>query len=247
MIKDKTVRFWEIDTLRGIAVIMMIIYHILFNLNFFNVYNINLQTLPFQIFLYPIGTTFLLLVGLSLTLSYSRIQNELTKRQQIKKYISRGLMIFGFGLIITIITWLLIPECFIIFGVLHCIGISIIISYPFLKFKILNLLIGIILIIIGVILRALSFNFSWLLWVGLKPLRFCTLDYFPLLPWFGVVLIGIYLGNMIYSNNKRNFYLKDISNIKIIKFLVFLGQNSLLIYFIHQPIIILILSLLIIY
>jgi len=103
-------RFWEIDFLRGIAIIMMIIYHILFDLNFFDIYSINLHSSPFRLFLYPIGTTFLLLVGISLTLSYARSKEKISEKKLSMKFFLRGLEIFGFGLIITIITWFLVPE-----------------------------------------------------------------------------------------------------------------------------------------
>ena len=119
------------------------------------------------------------------------------------KYLQRGLKIFGLGLIITLATWIWPGEGFIVFGALHCIGISIILAYPFLRFRYQNLLLGIILISIGIILKNFTFDFYWLLWLGFTPSTFYTVDYFPLLPWLGVVLIGIFVGNIIYPNFKR--------------------------------------------
>ena len=68
-------RFWEIDALRGIAILMMITYHVIFDLNYFEFTSTDLNSLPLLFFLYPVGTLFLLLVGISLTLSYSRVKN----------------------------------------------------------------------------------------------------------------------------------------------------------------------------
>jgi len=229
-------RFWEIDFLRGIAIVMMVIYHILFDLNFFDVYSINLHSIPFRLFLYPIGTTFLLLVGISLTLSYERAKGKISEKKLLIKFLFRGLEIFGFGIIITIITWILIPEKFIIFGVLHCIGISIILAYPFLQIRIPNLLIGIVFVILGIDLRTMVFDFNFLVWLGFVPSEFSTIDYFPLLPWFGVVLIGIFIGKTLYPNHARKFELPDLSRYKSINFFCFLGKHSLVIYLIHQPI-----------
>jgi uncharacterized membrane protein len=158
---------------------------------------------------------------------------------QIKlKLALRGLKIFGLGLIITFITWIYPHEGYIIFGVLHCIGLSIILSYPFLKITYGNIFIGIIFIFIGIILKILVFDFSWLFWLGFRPSSFYTIDFFPILPWFGVVLVGIFIGNRFYLDYKRTFNLIDISNYKIIQFFCVLGRNSLTIYFIHQPLII---------
>ncbi len=238
MTKNKKERFWEIDFLRGIAIIMMIIYHIIFDLYFLDTLKINLHSLELRLFLYPIGTIFILLVGLSLTLSYSRIKKTLSEKEICFRFIKRGLTIFGLGLLLTVVTFLFIGPGFIVFGVLHCIGICIVFSIPFINYRFANLFIGIILVIIGILLRTMVFDFSYLVWLGFIPRGFCTIDYFPLLPWFGVVLIGIFIGNALYHDHKRSFYINDFSKFGFVQFFCFLGRNSLVIYFVHQPIII---------
>lgn len=229
---QKQKRFWEIDALRGIAIISMIGYHIYFDTYFLNIFELDYYQAPF------IGAMFIFLVGVSLTLSYSRVENTLKSYQITLKFIKRGLFIFGLGLVITFFTWIFVPDAFIVFGVLHCIGISIIISYPFIRGKIINIVLGSILILIGVWLyTAFTWNFSWFFWLGFIPSRFYTLDYFPLLPWFGVVLIGISIGNILYPHGKALFSLPDLSQKRLVKLLSYLGRHSLIIYFIHQPII----------
>jgi uncharacterized membrane protein len=213
---------------------MMIIFHILYDINYFDILNVNLGSLPIRIFNYSIGTIFLLLVGISLTLSYSRVKETLTKKDIKLKFIKRGLKILILGILITGITWYFLKEGFVVFGVLHCIGVSIIIAYPFLRFRFLNLMIGAVLIIIGVLLKSLTFNFDWLVWLGFKPSQFYSIDYFPLLPWFGVILIGIFLGNTFYISYKRIYKLKDLSSIKVVRFFNYLGRHSLVIYFLHH-------------
>lgn len=237
-------RFWEIDTLRGIAIILMIIYHLLFDINFLRITTVNLHSIPMRIFLYPIGTIFLGLVGVSLSLSYSKAQqSQLSSSQIIKKYILRGLTIFALGLIITFATWLYLPRGVIIFGVLHCIGISIILVIPLLRLRTFNLALGILLIAFGILLQSMTFQLPWLIWLGFTPSGFYTLDYFPLLPWLGVITIGIYLGNTFYPHYQRKIKIPDLSQKRITKILSFLGRNSLFIYFLHQPIILLLLHL----
>jgi len=90
LVTKKPFRLWEIDFLRGIAVVMMIVFHFFYDLNFFSIYEIDLHSGPFPLFLYPIGTTFLLLVGISLSLSYSRIEDNENRRQLQLKFIFRG-------------------------------------------------------------------------------------------------------------------------------------------------------------
>jgi uncharacterized membrane protein len=234
-------RFWEIDFLRGIAILLMIFYHFLFDLYYFANYNINVQSGVFLFVGRSSAVLFLILVGVSLTLSYSKSK---LKKDEInyKKYFLRGLKIFGWGLVITLITWILFPNSFIIFGILHLIGVSIILSLLFLKLNNkLNLILGVCLIFLGLYLMNFSFDFNWLLWLGFIPKYFNSFDYFPILPWFGFVLIGLFLGNKLYKNSKRQFnFIKDPNN-KVIDVFNYLGKHSLFIYFIHQPIIFLIL------
>ena len=187
-----------------------------------------------SIFNYSIGTIFLLLVGISLTLSYSRVEEILIKKELKLKFLKRGLKILLLGILITFITFYFLDEGFVIFGVLQCIGVSIIFAYPFIRLRFLNLLIGAILIIIGLIVKNLTFNSFWFIWLGLKPSQFYSIDFFPILPWFGVVLIGIFLGNSFYKSYKRKYKIKDLSNFKIVKFFNYLGQHSLVIYFLHH-------------
>jgi uncharacterized membrane protein len=237
--KTSSERFWEIDFLRGIAILMMIAYHLLFDLNYFGFYSTDLYSLPALLFLYPIGTLFLLLVGISLTLSFSRVKNTLTQSQLRMKYLKRGSWIFGLGLLITLVTWVYPHNGFIVFGVLHCIGLSILFAYPFIRSRVPAFILGITCIGIGVFLQVMvTVDFPWLLWLGLVPGRFYALDYFPLLPWFGVVLIGIFIGNSLYQNNTRTFELKDHSRFIASRALCFLGRYSLIIYLLHQLIIV---------
>lgn len=238
-------RFWEIDFLRGLAVILMIVYHFLFDLIFLGIYPINVYIGIYWYIPRLIASIFIFLVGLSLYLSYTRAEMlaiYTRERDFFFKYIKRGIWIFSLGLLITWATWIFIRAEFIIFGILHFIGLAIILQYPFLKYnrkyKYLNLIIGIILIISGFYLTSIKFNFSWLFWLGFVPYNLVTVDYFPLLPWLGLVSLGIFFGSILYENYERRFKLTDLSRYLPIRVFTFMGRHSLLIYFIHQPILI---------
>ena len=156
-------RFWEIDFLRGIAIIMMVLYHLLYNLYYFAHYNINVYSGFWMYFARTTATTFIFLVGVSLSVSFSRTKKIHQDRNKLfMKYFRRGLKVFSWGLIITLVTWIFLREGFVIFGILHLIGISIILAYPFLKLRYWNLLIGLFCIFLGAYLKGFVFNFYWL-------------------------------------------------------------------------------------
>jgi uncharacterized membrane protein len=237
----KRERLWEVDSLRGIAVVLMMIFNYSFALSFLDIYTVNGGFYYWYVFPRFVGAMFVSISGLSLTLFYGRIEN---KKDVHKKFFFRGVKIFGLGLLITIVTFLVFPDSFIVFGVLHLIGFSIIFGQFFVKFERLNLLLGIVIIASGIYLQNFTFDFSWFLWLGFIPKNFFTLDYFPIMPWFGFSLLGISFGNILYSNIERKFKIRDFSNAFIVKVLSFLGRNSLVVYLLHQPLLMLILLIL---
>ncbi len=238
-------RFWEVDLLRGLAIILMIAYHFIFDLNFFGIYPLNIFSGPLWYFPRIIEAIFIFLVGISLYLSYTRaeLSGKYPKDKDFfLKYLKRGLWIFFLGLVITLVTWIFIRAEFIIFGILHFVGLAIILAYPLLKYnkkyKYLNLTAGLLFITAGIYLAQYTFNFDWLLWLGFIPQNLFTVDYFPLLPWLGVVSLGIFAGGILYRGYQRRFKFPDLSSYLPVKVFTFLGRHSLIIYFIHQPILI---------
>ncbi len=245
MNKHPEQRFWEIDFLRGLAIIMMVVFHLLYDLTYFGGCNLNIHSGFWLYFGRATATIFIFLVGVSLTLSFSRsgkIQNS--GQKLYLKYLKRGLKIFSWGLIITLATWIFLREGFVLFGILHLIGISIILAYPFLKLRYLNLLLGIAIVSLGIHLKNFTFNFHWLVWLGFVPDHFYTVDYFPIVPWFGVILIGVFFGNLLYPDFTRKFNPGNYSDFRFIGLFCLLGRHSLAIYLIHQPILITLLYLL---
>ncbi len=228
-------RYWQIDTARGIAVLLMITYHTLFDLDYLHIVSLPLRSFGVRILLYPIGSLFLVLVGFSLVLSYKRYLEFNKSIPPFSKYVKRGLFLFFLALAITIVTWIYPHEGFIVFGVLHCISLSIILSYWFIPRPTFALTTGGFLIILGVFFNQITISSPYLFWIGLKTKSFYTLDYFPLLPWLGVVLIGVFIGQKMYPHLKKGHgNLKKTS--KIVTPFEFLGRNALILYFVHQPV-----------
>lgn len=99
-------------------------------------------------------------------------------------------------------------------------------------------LIGILALAVGHILNGLSAPWPWLLPLGVAPQGMRMVDYYPLLPWFGVMLLGIAAGKVAYASGVRRFSLPDLSTSATVGALSLVGRHSLLIYLAHQPILI---------
>ncbi len=229
-------RFWEIDMFRGVAIVMMVIFHLLWDLWAFRIMpDLVLYAGFWKYFQRTTAITFLLLVGISLTVSYQR---DRAKARGVKppwrKFLWRGLRIFGIGMIFTLYGWAT-GFGYVDIGILHLIGLAIILAYPLLDYRWPNLILWAIFVIIGGIMLRTPLDHNWLVYLGLHRPDYRPLDYFPLFPWLGVVLLGIFFGNSVYGRDGRIFDLPDWSNFLPIRLLRFLGRHSLVIYVIHQP------------
>lgn len=236
IIKRPDGRFWEIDLLRGIAIILMIIFHFIYDLNHLKIIYYKLWEGPFDYASKSIAAVFFILVGISLTINYNRNIGKSSVSYIRRKFATRGLKLLFLGFIITGVSWFIIPERFVIFGVLHCIGVSVILAIPFIPYVLPNIIIGGLLVSFGFILDYLTFSFNFLIPLGFVPPRYFSIDYFPLFPWFGVILIGLAFGNYFYPNGQRRFQFIFNQTKGISKKICFIGRHSLPIYFIHQPI-----------
>jgi len=187
-----------------------------------------------------IQVMFFLLVGICLSINYNKNQGR-SKKKLYLHMVRRGSWIFALGMVLTLVTLLFMPDRPILFGVLHCIGLCIILSPLFIRFKHWNFVIATAMISTGIILGLFHVEnpTALHLLIGLHPANFWThtIDYFPLLPWLGVCLLGAAVGNVLYQGNKRRFKLPDISKYTPIKVASWIGKHSLEIYLVHQPII----------
>ncbi len=245
-----TDRYIEIDAARGVAILMMILFHTVFDLSFFYAYPFNIATGFWRYFALSTASLFLLIVGVSLVISHAREEKRLAgdPRRHIGiaiKFLKRSMGIIACGLLVTFATWLYLGEGFVIFGILHLIGVSTILALFFFRFQKVNLLIGVVLIGVGILLAGAGVTGPfWLLWLGIPPAPFTSVDYTPLLPWFGVVLVGMGVGEQLYPGGKRSFAVPHLPA-PIFSLLAFLGRHSLLIYLLHQPVILILLHLIV--
>lgn len=219
-------RIWELDYLRGIAILLMVFFHFIWDLNEF-------YQLPLRYengWVYYIGkaaaSLFIFIAGISCSLS--------------KNNSKRGLKLIFWGLVITFTTSIAVPGTNIFFGILHFLGVSILL-YPLcsrLRPGIL-LTLGTLIISLGFYLETVTIVSTNLLApLGLIGEGFYSADYYPLVPWFGLFLYGVASGKLVYPN-KQSLFSHNLDQ----SMLVAAGRHSLLIYLIHQPLLLLILFL----
>ncbi len=232
-------RFWEIDFFRGVAIVLMVVYHLFYDMRSLGILELDVNSGVLLMIGRSASMTFIFLVGLSLTLSYSRARYCTNgSRSLFPKYVRRGAAIFSWGIVITLVTGILLPRGTIFFGILHLIGVSIILAYPFLKFQLKPMFVGLAILFIGSFAEGAYVDFPWLLWLGIRPYGFYSIDYVPLIPWFGLVLLGVSAGNILYRGYRRQFRIRDLENNPLVKMFGLMGRKSLFIYLVHQPLII---------
>ena len=221
-------RIWELDVFRGICILGVIAVHFIFDL--VELYGIlNWEYPPVFSFIKDWGgILFLLLSGICATLG----------RHSVK----RGLIVFGCGLLCSAVTagmYLLdFAGKYIIiwFGVLHCLGLCMILWALLKKLPTWALaLLGAAIIAAGFAVSGIRVEATWLFPLGLKHRGFSSSDYFPLLPNLGFFLLGAVIGRTLYRE-KATLFPRVNRSIPILRFLSFCGRQSLLIYLLHQPV-----------
>ena len=216
-----------IDTLRGVAIVLMVAFHFCYDLEYFKIYNFHITSNSFFIYFRVfIVTLFLFIVGVSLKLSHKNGINW----QKVKK---RAIILLTIAALISLVTYFIFPHTWIYFGIIHFIALASLAALLFLKREKLAFIIGlgvIFLYNLGFISMHPFFNY-----IAPKinlPL-YHTEDLVPFIPWFGVVLLGVALGSFLISFCQK----KQISTFtKRAKIINYLGRHSLIIYLIHQVI-----------
>lgn len=235
----KLKRYDFLDSLRGLTIVSMILYHFVWDLVFiFGQDLVWFKTGFSYIWQQSICWCFILLSGFCFNLSSRKLR--------------RGLIVFGCGAGVSIVTGVFMPDEIIIFGILTFIGSAMLIM-TFLQ-KFIQKVPARLGAIVSFILFAFSKNITlgYLGFFGIKLIYlpnilyanvvstyfgflsddFYSADYFPIFPWIFLFVCGFFIGKLFLHNN-----LLDKIQFKSNKILAQIGKYSLWIYLAHQPLI----------
>lgn len=209
-------RIPEFDALRGIAILGMFVFHFAYDLNFLGYVELNMYEGFWLILARVAQFLFLGLVGVSIHLS-SRSWGQ---------QCWRALKLFAVALCVSAVTWFVFKEGFIRFGVLHFIAFAIPLVALFkgrLWLSSSVFLFGLVLWQQGVLIGQIAFLGGFLS---------SPLDYFAPFPWILLPLGGLLVGEILYAKKQRTL----LSKLGQVPGLLWLGQHSLVLYLVHQPV-----------
>ena len=226
-----TGRIPHLDLARTAALGGMAVYHFFYDLELFGFLSRGtLQAGYWRAFAILIAGNFLFLSGASLFLAHHH-------GIRWRAFGRRILVLSAASAAISLVTYLAFPDRFIHFGILHSITIASLLGLPFVFLPSgVVIAAGAVVFVIPQVFRDDVFNVGWLLWTGLSTERRPSMDFEPVFPWFGIFLFGIAAAKLIAKFGGFRFLAAQRKS-RVVEVLSWPGRNSLMVYFLHQPLI----------
>jgi len=233
-------RFEAVDALRGLAMVWMTAFHFCFDLNQFGYVRQDFYRDPLWTWQRTlILSLFLFCAGLGQAIAVAQGQSW-------PRFWRRWAQVVACALLVTAGSWLMYPQSFIYFGVLHGMALMLIIARLTTRWGGWLWLLGAVAIAIKFIAAyaletgamaqfADIFNSPQLNWLGLITRKPITEDYVPLLPWLGVMWWGVAAGIWLSNQGAGRLSWRLPGALKP---LAKIGRWSLSYYMLHQPVMI---------
>jgi uncharacterized membrane protein len=231
-VERRSSRLAALDVLRGVAILAMVVYHFSWDLSANGLIGVDVSiSLGWVVFARTIAGTFLLLVGVNLVLA---TRNGF----RLWPYLRRLAVIVVAALIVSLGTYLFDPQTFVFFGILHSIAVASVLALLFLRAPVwLTAVVAVFFLAGPHFLTSDFFNAPPWYWLGLSTDPPATVDYVPIFPWFGVVLLGVGAGRFIVDHAGLPLWQWQMKG-RTPRTLAFAGRWSLPIYLVHQPILV---------
>jgi uncharacterized membrane protein len=223
-----THRLVALDLARTLALVGMVIFHFTFDLALFGYIPAETLSLPFWYY-FPrmVAGSFLFLSGISLWMAHG---SGIRWRAFWRRFGKLAAAAF----LVTLASLWFVPGGPIWFGILHALAAASLIGLLVLRLPWpVTLALAAAIFTIGWAWRSPSFDPIWLVWTGLADARPAMGDYVPLFPWAAPALAGIAFARA-FRVDRWPVSLPS----RTMRTLCFPGRHSLLIYLVHQPILI---------
>jgi uncharacterized membrane protein len=214
-----------IDALRGLSILLMLVHHLAIDLALYGLIPAGLlQSWPVLALHYLFAGVFIAISGMS----------SFVSRNNLKR--GAGLLLAGMA--VTLVSWLYDSSFYVKFGILHFLGAAAIIYALWGKaFGRIPRRLSLALIIAGfsasLIFTGKTIESSYFIIFNLYPENFASSDFFPLFPWIFIYFLGAWLAVPVFEGRlPRRFYGLSFP------FLEYLGKKTLIIYLLHQPVLI---------
>lgn len=230
-ITNKLARIELLDIVRGLAIIGVVIYHFMFDLRLLEFINLDVTVDPAWVFFArTLSSTFLALVGFGLVFSHH-------SGMHWKSFWKRFAIIFVAAIGISVATFFAFPNMFVYFGILHAIAIFSVLALPFLRAPIWLIAATMIFILsLPFFFSAAIFNEKLFSIMGLWQTPPVTVDLVPVFPSFGLTLLGVLVARLVIKFNVVTYLAAIATNAGFFNVLKKAGRWSLVIYLVHQPI-----------
>ncbi len=232
-------RLDRIDALRAMAMLWMTAYHFAFDLRFFGWLDADFYRDPFWTWQRTaIVSLFLFCAGLGQAVAHAQGQSW-------ARFWRRWAQVAGCALLVSVGSWWMFPHSFIYFGVLHGLAVMLVVARLSAGWS------GAVLLPLALVALALPslaashisaqplwqwLNEPWTNWLGLISRKPITEDYVPLLPWLGVMWLGMCCGR--WALQRHSTLLQGAAP----AWMAALGRWSLSYYMLHQPVLLGVLS-----
>lgn len=230
----KSRRILSLDIARSAAFVGMAIYHFTFDLEMFGYIAPGTSVSGgWAIFARVIAGSFLFLVGVSLYLAHG---NGIRWRP----FLRRLAMVAAAAALITAATRYAMPDSYIFFGILHSITVASLLGLLFLRLPALLALAAAALIVFAKpYLQNGWFDAPVLAALGLTTWPVRSVDFVPVFPWFAATLAGIGAAKIGRAAGFWQWLGQwGDGNSRFGRIAAWPGRHSLVLYLVHQPVLI---------
>lgn len=225
-------RIEVLDLARGLALFAMASYHLSWDSELFGYLDQGTTTTGlFKVYARSIAGSFIFLAGINLVLASRNGINPAA-------FLKRLAQVAGAAALISLATYVAMPDSFIFFGILHAIAVFSVIGLLFVRLPtLIIMLVGVTCLVLPSFYRTDLFNTYQLAWIGLFTIPPRSNDLVPLMPWLGPFLIGMGAARLAMARGLTE-RLADVNtgDNPVSVAVRYCGRHSLAFYLVHQPV-----------